>query len=114
MKTTNCRNSHLPSILLLLALGIPLCACHESQSAQPAPTPAEQQKLKDEQAKSQKEMNALTSRMGQSLSKTPAAPVTDPAADWKKSHPQKQSQTTKPQTQQQSPAPPSSTDKSKQ
>jgi hypothetical protein len=114
VKTTYTCNSHLRSILLLLALGMPLCACHDSQSAQPAPTPAEQQKLKDQQAKTQKEMNTLTSGMGQSLSKTPAAPVTDPAADWKKSHPQKQSSTAKPQTQPQSPAPLSSTDKSKQ
>ena len=114
MKTTYCRNLHLPSIFMLLALGIPLFGCHGSQSAQPAPTPAEQQKLKDEQAKTQKEMNALTSGMGQSLSKTPNAPVTDPAAEWKKTHPQKQPPATKPQAQPQSPAPPSSTDKSKQ
>jgi len=114
VKTTYTCNSHLRSILLLLTLGMPLCACHDSQSAQPAPTPAEQQKLKDQQAKTQKEMNTLTSGMGQSLSKTPAAPVTDPAADWKKSHPQKQSSTAKPQTQPQSPAPLSTTDKSKQ
>ena len=112
MKTTYCRNPHLPSTLLLLALGIPLVGCHGSQSAQPAPTPAEQQKLKDEQAKTQKEMNTLTSGMGQSLSKTPAPPVTDPAAEWKKAQSQKQSATDKPQPQ--SPAPPSSTDKSKQ
>ena len=112
MKTTYCRNPHLPSTLLLLALGIPLFGCHGSQSAQPAPTPAEQQKLKDEQAKTQKEMNTLTSGMGQSLSKTPAPPVTDPAAEWKKTQPQKQSVTPKPQPQ--SPAPPSSTNKSKQ
>ena len=114
MKTTYCRNPYLPSTLLLLALGIPLFGCHGSQSAQPAPTPAEQQKLKDEQAKTQKEMNTLTSGMGQSLSKTPSAPVTDPAAEWKKNQSQKQSATAKPQTQPQSPAPPSSTDKSKQ
>ena len=112
MKTTYCRNPHLPSTLLLLALGIPLFGCHGSQSAQPAPTPAEQQKLKDEQAKTQKEMNTLTSGMGQSLSKTPAPPVTDPAAEWKKTQLQKQSATPKPQPK--SPAPPSSTDKSKQ
>jgi len=114
VKTTYSRNLHLPSILLILALGIPLFGCHDSQSAQPSPTPAEQQKLRDEQAKTQKEMNTLTSGMGQSLSKTPSAPPTDPAADWKKSHPQKQLTTTKPQAQPQSPAPPSSTDKSKQ
>jgi len=113
VKTTYCRNLHLPSILLLLALGIPLFGCHDSQSAQPAPTPAEQQKLKDEQAKTQKEMNTLTSGMGQSLSKTPNAPVTDPAAEWKKTHPQKQPPT-KLQAQPQSPTSPSSTDKSKQ
>ena len=114
MKRTYCRNPHLPSICMLLALGISLFGCHASQSAQPASTPAEQQKLKDEQAKTQKEMNTLTSGMGQSLSKTPNAPVTDPAAEWKKTHPQKQPPATKPQAQPQSPAPPSSTDKSKQ
>ncbi len=114
MKATYCRKLHLTSILLLLALGIPLFGCHGSQSAQPASTPAEQQKLKDEQAKTQKEMNTLTSGMGQSLSKTPNAPVTDPAAEWKKTHPQKQPPATKLQAQPQSPAPPSSTDKSKQ
>ena len=112
MKTTYCPNPHLPSTLLLLALGIPLFGCHGSQSAQPAPTPAEQQKLKDEQARTQKQMNTLTSGIGQSLSKTPAPPVTDPAAEWKKTQSQKQSSTPKPQPQ--SPAPPSSTDKSKQ
>jgi hypothetical protein len=114
VKTTYCRNPRLPSIFMLLALGIQLFGCHGSQSAQPAPTPAEQQKLKDEQVKTQKEVNALTSGMGQSLSKTPNAPVTDPAAEWKKTHLQKQPPATKPQAQPQSPAPPSSTDKSKQ
>ena len=114
MKTTYYRDLHLPSIFWLLALGTPLFGCRDSPSAPPAPTAAEQQKLKDEQAKSQKEMNTLTSGIGKSLSKTPAAPVTDPAADWKKSHPPKRSLTTKPQTQPQSPAPPSSIDKSKQ
>jgi hypothetical protein len=114
VKATLCRNTHIPSIFLPIALGIPLFGSHNSQSAQPTPSPAEQQKLKDEQANTQKEMNTLTSGMGQSLSKTPAAPVTDPAAEWKKTHPQKQSPTTKPQTQPKSPAPPSSTDESKE
>ena len=111
MKTTRCRNSHLATILLPFGLGVPLLACNHSQSAQPASTRAEQQKLKDDQAKTQKEMNTLTSGMGQSLGKSPAAPVTDPAAEWKKTHPQKQSSTRHPQSQ--SPVPPSSTDKSK-
>jgi hypothetical protein len=98
-----------------LALGISLLGCHGSQSSQqPAPTPAEQQKLKDEQAKTQKEMNTLTSGVGQSLSKTPTAPATDPAAEWKKTHPQKQSSTTKSQTQSQPAAAPSSNTKPQQ
>lgn len=112
MKTTCGRNFHLPSIFWLVVLGTQLSGCHDRQPAPPAPTPSEQQKLKDEQRKTQEEMNTLTSGVGQSLSKAPAAPVTDPAADWKKSHPQKQSLTTKPETQ--PPSPPSSKDKSKQ
>lgn len=114
MKTSYCPKPHLTSIFWLLVLGAQLFGCHDSQSAPPVPTAAEQQKLKDEQAKSQKEMNTLTSGIGKSLSKTPAAPVTDPARDWKKSHPQNKSLSPKPQTQPQSPARPCSMDKSKQ
>lgn len=114
MKTTYGRNPHLPAILWLLVLGIQLLGCHDSQPARTAPTPAEQQKLKDEQGKTQKEMNTLTNGMGESLSKTPAAPVTHPRADWRRCHPQKQSLTTEPRTQSRSPAPSSSTDQPKQ
>lgn len=113
MKTKSGRDLHLPALVWLLVLGTQLLGCHDSPPARTAPTPAEQQKLKDEQAKTQKEMNTLTSGMGESLSKTPAAPVTHPQADWKKCHSQRQSLTTKPRTQSQSPAPSSSFDKSK-
>ena len=115
MEATNCRSKHRPFLFLTLALGLSLLGCHDSQSSQqPAPTPAEQQKLKDAQVKTQKEMNTLTSGMGQSLSKTPTAPANDPAAEWKKAHSQKQPSTSKPQTQSQPAAPPSSNTKPQQ
>ena len=79
MNTRNYRNGRLSCLLLIVVLGISLFGCNGSQSSQQqAPTPAEQQKLKDEQAKAQKDMNTLTSGMGQSLSKTPTPPTTDP------------------------------------
>lgn len=112
MKTTNGYSGHRPFLFVALALGISLLGCHGSQSSQqPPPTPAEQQKLKDDKAKTQKEMNTLTSGMGESLSKTPTTPTTDPAAEWKKTHPQKQPSKIKPQTQSQPAAPPSSNTK---
>jgi hypothetical protein len=115
VNTNNYRNGRLSYMLLIVVLGISLFGCNGSQSSQQqAPTPAEQQKLKDEQAKAQKEMNTLTSGMGQSLSKTPTPPTTDPAAEWKKTHPQKQHPTTKSQTQSQPAAPSSSTAKPQQ
>ena len=115
MNTRNYCNGRLPSLLLIVALGTSLFGCNGSQSSQQqVPTPAEQQKLKDEQAKAQKEMNTLTSGMGQSLSKTPTPPTTDPAAEWKKTHPQKQHPTTKSQTQSEPATPPSSTAKPQQ
>jgi cytoskeletal protein RodZ len=102
-------------MFLIVVLGISLFGCNGSQSSQQqVPTPAEQQKVKDEQAKAQKEMNTLTSGMGQSLSKTPTPPTTDPAAEWKKTHPQKQHPTTKSQTQSEPATPPSSTAKPQQ
>ena len=115
MNTKNYCNGRLSYMLLIVVLGISIFGCNGSQSSQQqAPTPAEQQKLKDEQAKTQKEMNTLTSGMGQSLSKTPTPPTTDPAAEWKKTHPQKQHPTTKSQTQSQPAAPSSSTAKPQQ
>lgn len=115
MNTSKYRNGCLCYLLLIVVLGISLFGCNGSQSSQQhVPTPAEQQKLKDEQAKAQKEMNTLTSGMGQSLSKTPTPPITDPAAEWKKIHPQKQHPTTKSQTQSQPAAPSSSTTKPQQ
>jgi peptidoglycan hydrolase CwlO-like protein len=115
VNTKNYRNGRISYLLLVVVLGISLFGCNSSQSSQQQPpTPAEQQKLKDEQAKAQKEMNTLTSGMGQSLSKTPTPPTTDPAAEWKKTHPQKQHPTTKSQTQSQPAAPSSSTAKPQQ
>lgn len=85
----------------VFALGfvLSLSGCQSSQSAQqPLFTPAEEQRLKDEQAKAQQQMKTLTSGMGQSLSKTPTSPVTDPAAEWRKTHPRKQASLSNPHT----------------
>jgi hypothetical protein len=87
--------------LFVFALGfvLSLSSCKSNQSAQqPVFTPAEEQRFKDEQAKAQQQMKTLTSGMGQSLSKTPTSPVTDPAAEWRKTHPRKQASLTTPQT----------------
>ena len=86
--------------LFVFALGfvLSLSGCQNNQSAQqPVFTPAEEQRFKDEQVKAQQQMKTLTSGMGQSLSKTPAAPVTDPAAEWRKTRPRKQTSLTTPQ-----------------
>jgi cytochrome c-type biogenesis protein CcmH/NrfG len=83
---------------LALGLVLSLSGCQSNQSAQqPVFTPAEEQRFKDEQAKAQQQMKTLTSGMAQSLSKTPTSPVTDPAAEWRKTH-RKQASMTSPQT----------------
>ncbi len=87
-------------MLFVFALGfaLSLAGCQSNQAAQqPVFTPAEEQRFKDEQAKAQQQMKALTSGMGQSLSKTPTSPVTDPAAEWRKTHPRKQTSVATPQ-----------------
>jgi cytochrome c-type biogenesis protein CcmH/NrfG len=84
--------------VFVLGFVLSLSGCQSNQSAQqPVFTPAEEQRFKDEQAKAQQQMKTLTSGIGQSLSKTPAAPVTDPAAEWRKTHPRKQTSLTTPQ-----------------
>jgi hypothetical protein len=84
--------------IFALGFGLSLSGCRSNQSGQqPVFTPAEEQRFKDEQAKAQQQMKTLTSGMGHSLSKTPASPVTDPAAEWRKTHPRKQTSLTTPQ-----------------
>ena len=86
-------------IIFALGFALSLAACQSNQSVQqPVFTPAEEQRFKDEQAKAQQQMKTLTSGMGQSLSKTPTSPVTDPAAEWRKAHPRKQVSLATPQT----------------
>jgi hypothetical protein len=86
-------------IIFALGFALSLGSCQSNQPAQqPVFTPAEEQRFKDEQAKAQQQLKTLTSGMGQSLSKTPTSPVTDPAAEWRKTHPRKQASLTTPQT----------------
>lgn len=87
--------------ILAFALGfaLSLSGCQSNQSVQqPVFTPTEEQRFKDAQVKAQQQMKTLTSGMGQSLSKTPTSPVTDPAAEWRKTHPRKQVSLATPQT----------------
>lgn len=86
-------------IVFALGLALSLLGCQNNQSAQqPVFTPAEEQRFKDEQAKAQQQMKTLTSGIGQSLSTTPTSPVTDPSAEWRKTHPRKQASLTNTQT----------------
>ena len=76
---------------LAIAFTLSLAGCQSNQSQpQVVLSPAEQQKLKDEQEKTQKQMDTLTSGFGQTLSKTPKSPSDDPAAEWRRMHPRKQ------------------------
>jgi hypothetical protein len=81
----------LTSAAVTLAFVLSLSACQSNQPRQQTGfTPAEEQKFKEEQEKAQKQMKVLTTGMGQTLSKTPTSPTTDPAAEWRKTHPRKQ------------------------
>jgi cytochrome c-type biogenesis protein CcmH/NrfG len=87
--------------LCVFALGVvlSLSGCQSNQAVQqPVFSPAEEQRFKDEQAKAQQQMKTLTNGMGQSLSKTPTSPVTDPATEWRKTHPRKRASLTTPKT----------------
>jgi cytochrome c-type biogenesis protein CcmH/NrfG len=97
MREQHCFAKQLTLFVFALGFVLSLSGCQNKQSAQqPVFTPAEEQRFRDEQAKAQQQMKTLTSGMGQSLSKTPAAPVTDPAAEWRKTHPRKQTSSTTP------------------